>query len=276
MLIEPMTIEDGFIKRFFKNSLQLVLKDITSWVLYITLIFVVSVFINSIIGVFAETAPKHATAIVGVFTKIVFGLWLLFFGMELAANTDYATTNNFNILKQLSVTFKHARTFLFDNFMYIVVLISIIALLSAMVSSNPEVQKQAVTGGEFITFIYDNFILMNQLIFWGLIVASTSNKLFSFPVVRQFSLNGYEEAGMLSQKGFKVNPKLGLFKNITMPFALLAAPLLTFIIFLPLVMPFVSLFIYMAFREVFLNKKENEKQEVFAMEGKLQTVGLDK
>lgn len=276
MLIEPVTIEDGFIKRFFKNSLQLVLKDITSWVLYITLIFVVSIFINSILGVFAETAPKHAVAIVGVFTKIVFGLWLLFFGMELAANTDYGTTGEFSVIKQLSVTFRHARTFLFDNFMYIVVLISIIALLSAMVSSNPNVQKQELPGGEFITFIYDNFILMNQLIFWGLIVASTSNKLFSFPAVRQFSLGGYEEAGMLSQKGFRVNPKLGLFKNITMPFALLAAPLLTFIILLPLVMPFVSLFIYMAFREVFLNKKENEKQEVFVMEGNLQTISIDK
>ncbi len=276
MLIEPRTIEDGFVKRFFKNSLQLILKDITSWIFYITIIFVVSIFLNSVLELFAQSAPKHAFVIVGVFAKIVFGLWLVFFGMELAANTDYGTTGEFNIFKQLRITFRHAKTFLFDNFMFIVVMISIIALLSTMVSSNSEAQKPIIEGGEFITFIYDNFILMNQLVFWGLIVASTSNKLFSFPAVRQFNLGGYEEAGMLSQKGFRINPKLGLFKNITMPFVLLAAPLLTFIILLPIVMPFVSLFIYMAFREVYLNKKENEKQEVFAMEGKLQTVSVDK
>ncbi len=276
MLIEPITIEDGFIKRFFKNSVQLVLKDITSWMLYITVIFVVSIFLNSVLEVFAQTAPKHAFVIVGVFSKIILGLWLVFFGMELAANTDYGTTDEFNVLKQLKLTFKHAKTFLFDNFMYVVVMISIIAILSTMVTSNPNAQKVEFPGGEFMEFLYDNFVLMNQLIFWGLIVASTSNKLFSFPAVRQFNLGGYEEAGILSQKGFKINPKLGLFKNITLPFALLAAPIITFIVLLPLVMPFVSLFTYVAFREVFLNKKENEKQEVFAMEGKLQTISANK
>lgn len=273
MLIEPRTIEDGFAKRFFKNSLRLIIKDITSWVLYLTLLFVISIILNATFDFFSGVAPKPATYIVEIFLKIICGLWILFFGMELAANTDYGTTNKFNVFKQISLSFKHSKLFIVNNFVYLFTLIVAMVLLGSFISGDANSAKKAsVNLGELTLFIYDNFILMNQLIFWGLIGASTSNKLFAFPILRQFNLGGYEEAGAFSQKGFKVNPKLGLFKNITLPFGLLVAPIITFVIFLPLVIPFVSLFIYVAFREVFLNKKENEKQESFVLNGKLQTI----
>lgn len=267
MIIEPITLEPGFFKRFIKNSYSLIWRDITIWLLYIFVSFVLSIGANNLLDLVYQTSSYDISRIFMYGLKIFFGVFVCFWGVEIAANLDYSTMVESGVFKTIKVSAKHTVFYLKENIIYVTVLLAVLEVLRLILFKSAK--HVPIDNSNIIDFFIATFGSMVDFVFWGFLIISTARRSFSFPLIRQFSLGSYAEAKLLSQKGFDVNPKLDVFFNMGLPFLIIVSPIFTFFILIPFVYPLVSLLIYMSFREIYLNKTENEKQEVKQQEGKL-------
>ncbi len=120
----------------------------------------------------------------------------------------------------------------------------------------------------------DYFFNMTLIMFWGVILALNHSRLFYYPIMRQFSMYDTKIAYNLSEKALNINPHLKAFMHFAYPFLILMMPLYTLLVGIPFLIPFIPLILYVAFREIFLNKKENEKEEVHIAEYNLKPVHI--
>jgi len=246
MLLEPHKIEDKFFGRFLKNSFKLFLKNPISWSVFIFLSFLISAAFSSI------PFPEQV-AIIPIFLKILIGIWTLFLGFEFAANTDYNTFSLTRIFQYFKISLKHSIQFIKDNFMYIMFLLVIISVLHLIFSS---VDKPEPKNPEAYRAYFDYFFNMTSIMFWGFILALHRSRVFYYPIMRQFYMNDPELAYRLSEKSLDINPPLKAFMHFAYPILIIMMPIYTLLIGTPFFIPFIPLILYVAFKEIFLNKEE--------------------
>lgn len=251
-----MRLEDGYLKRFLKNSYKLILKNIPAWIIYVAFALLISLFHISIFNDFKSVSNSVSVVLIEILSKVVIGVWFIFYGLEIAANVDYKTYSIYKNFKYLEISLRHTFIFIKENIPQITILLLIIFILMITLFSSA-----ATSSKQEYPLIFITFLKMNDIFFWGFLTVGTGQSFFTYPIQRMFQL-GFEESRFLSKKSMFINPHLNFFFNGLMPIIILFTPIITFIFFLPLTAPLLSLILYMAFREIFLNKKENEKEEV--------------
>lgn len=264
MLIEPHKIEEKFFGRFLKNSFKLLLKNPVGWALFILLTFFIA-------AVFSNVPIFDNTNLVSIFFKIIIGLWLLFLGFEIAANTDYNSFKVVNLFQYMRISFKHSLQFIKNSIGYLVFLLIFLAILNFVFfgSSVDIVRNSHEANEEFKAYLY-YFFNMSSLLFWGFILSIHGSRLFYYPLMRQFDMSEPMVAYKLSEKGCDINPSFKMFVNFGYPLMIILMPIYTLLIGTPFFIPLIPLIIYVAFREIFLNKTENEKEKVMVQIPNLQ------
>ncbi len=256
MNLEPIQLEEGYLKRFFKNGYKLILKNIPAWIIYIGFALFISLCHISLFTAIKDVSTSVSIGLFEILSKVFIGVWFIFYGLEIAANVDYKTYSIFKNFKYIEISFRHTLLFIKENIPQIAILLLIIFILMITVFSSAPTSSK-----EQYPLIFLTFLKMNDIFFWGFLTVGTGQSFFTYPIQRMFQLE-FEESRFLSKKSMFINPHLNLVFNGFIPIIILVAPLATFIFLLPLTAPMLSLMLYMAFREIFLNKKENEKEEV--------------
>ncbi len=250
-----MRLEDGYLKRFLKNSYKLILKNIPAWIIYVAFALFISLFHISIFNEFKSVSNSISVVLIEILSKVVIAVWFIFYGLEIAANVDYNTYSISKNFKYLALSLRHTFIFIKENILPITIFLIIFILIITVVISVPT----SATQDSPLIFII--FLKMNDILFLGFLTVGINQSFFTYPLQRMFQL-GFEESRFLSQKSMFVNPHLNFLFNGLMPIVIFFTPIVMFVFLIPLTAPLLSLILYMAFREIFLNKKENEKEEV--------------
>jgi hypothetical protein len=262
MLLEPHKIEDKFLSRFIKNSFNLFLKNPIAWTVFIFVLFLISAVFNSV--PFLNQDDVISTSL-----EMIIGVWTLFLGFEFAANIDYNTFNIKHTFQYFKISLKYSVYFIKDNFIYIISFIITLSILHLILSS---IEKSKFTNSETYMDYSIYFFNMTYIIFLGILFALHRSRIFYYPIMRQFFINDSSIAYYLSKKSLDINQNFKIFLYFVYPLVIIMIYKFTLLFrtlfFIPFI-PFFHLILYTAFREIFLNKKENEKEEVYILEHNL-------
>lgn len=230
MHIQPQKVEKGFIKRWAKQSLSLILRNPIIWTMIILTMWWVSLLgINSIF-------------------KLLLGLWFVLLGLEICCTTDYQKMNLNNIIQAISQASKGwllQINFKMIFFSFIVVLFLII---DATHKPDPKLVKP---------FLYDTFWIYG---FGMLAISGFGLQILSHPFSQAFDVADRKIVFSQCLKAAQINKEVELFFEIAIIINILVVSLLLPALVIAL-MPFSCAMIYVAFREIFLGQKENTVEQ---------------
>lgn len=259
MLLEPSQLENGYQKRFLNNSKLLLLKNLPAWLFYISIILIISSFIFLFLDyAFKELGIHYKIMLFADFTiKMLFGCFSIFLGLEFAANIDFGTFSFKKILDYINISLRNTINYIKFNITHILFLGIILLIIVNLFDINFKTEST----NSLFQLMLIVFYKTNTVFFWGFLTVGVKESYYFYPIKRMFELNNYESK-LLSQKGIRKNPEFAFLLTGIIPILILMLPFFTFVFLLPITIPFVSLLLYVSFREIFLNKKENEKEEI--------------
>jgi hypothetical protein len=239
MQIEPHTVEPGFVKRWTVQSIALLLRSPIIWGLVIVSYFFVSkIFTGSIWYLFV-------------------GGFLLMLSLEFACFTDFSKMNLNGFLSCTKVAAKNYIQYIKDRKIFLIVFCIVMLVLDNMMSRPVTKEGVAVSVGDISMFTS----IMFSIIFGYIFLNNGGHlQIFTYPLKRAFDSNETEAISATCLKATVKNPRVFLFFEIgvfmTMIFMGAFFPItgLFFSVFIPCL-------IYVAFREIFWGKRENQKQE---------------
>ena len=239
MQIEPHTVEPGFVKRWTVQAISLLLRSPVIWGLMIMSYFFVSkVFTSSIWYLFV-------------------GGFLLMVSLEFACFTDFSKMSLNSFFSCIKVAGKNYIQYIKDRKIFLIVFCIIMLVLDRMMNSSVSKEIKPVSVSEISMFTSITFSII-----FGYIFLNNGGQLqiFTYPLKRAFNSDENEAISATCLKAKVKNPKVfiffevGLFMTILLIGSIFPITGLFFSIFVPCI-------IYVAFREIFWGKRENQKQE---------------
>lgn len=237
MQIEPHTVEPGFVKRWTVQAISLLLRSPVIWGLTIVSYFFVSkVFTSSIWYLFV-------------------GGFLLMVSLEFACFTDFSKMSLNSFFSCIKVAGKNYIQYVKDRKIFLIVFCIIMLVLEGLITSL--VSKDITHVSETSMFTSITFSVIFSYIFLN---NGGQLQIFTYPLKRSFNSDENEAISATCLKAKAKNPKVFIFfeSGVFMTMILIGS-------FFPITGLFFSIFlpclIYVAFREIFWGKRENQKQE---------------
>lgn len=239
MQIEPHTVEPGFVKRWTIQAIALLLRSPIIWGLMIVAYYFVSkIFTNSIWYLFV-------------------GGFLLMVSLEFACFTDFSKMSLNSFFSCIKVAVKNYIQYIKDRKIFLIIFCIIMLVLDSMMTRPISKEGTPVSVSEISMFTSITFSVI-----FGYIFLNNGGQLqiFTYPLKRAFGLDKNEAISATCLKAKTKNPKVfiffevGLFMSIILIGSFFPVTGLFFSIFVPCL-------IYVAFREIFWGKRENQKQE---------------
>lgn len=244
MQIEPHTVEPGFVKRWTIQSIALLLRSPIIWGFVIISYFFVSKIFT------------------GLIWHLFVGGFLLMLSLEFACFTDFSKMNINGFLSCLKVSAKNYIQYIKDRKIFLIIFCIFMLVLDSMMSRPVAKDGTPININDISMFTS----IMFSIIFGYIFLNNGGHlQIFTYPLRRAFDSDETEAISATCLKATAKNPKVFLFFEIvvfmTMIFMGTFFPItgLFFVIFLPCL-------IYVAFREIFWGKRENQKQENSATE----------
>ena len=248
MNIEPQTVEPGFAKRWTVQAIALMFRSPITWTMIILCYF------------FGSQIISHS-------------IWLLFLGgfllmlsLEFACYTDFNKMSLNSFISCIHISFKNYIQYIKDKKIFIITFCILFFLIDLMANyaiskstkeiSTPNLSEISIFSNMMFTVIF-GYIFLNS---------GSMLQIFSYPLRRAFDSNEVKAIDATCEKAKNKNPEVFLFFElfVFMGMILLAT-------FFPITGIFFSGFlpclIYVAFREIFWGKKENQKQEENLLSG---------
>ena len=233
----PQKVKDGFILRWSKQSLELIVRNPIVWIIYLTSLFFISMIESPIYIIF------------------MFAVFFVIIGFNIMALSDskHFTISNFFLELKNSV-FDFYIDVSLKRISYFVTVILLIAIHVYF----PE--KPKISAEVNINFLfYKSFLFF----FLGIIVFGPSSNLY-FHYFRKFFNTDHKDIILQScLKAMRLNVNVVLFFNVYILVNFIIVSYILPILILVLA-PLTLGFIYLSFREIFLGKDNNEeiKEEV--------------
>lgn len=254
MFVEPKKIEPKFFSRFIVAGLILLKKAPFVWLVFALVSF-------SVAFIFAQIPFPTQFNIYAVLTKVALGLWLFFLGLEFAAHADYNSFKIKKIFQYFQISLKHTVFFIRDNLFYLLI-VSLVLIIFSLIFSMQSTPFDSSDSSPLHQTHLIYFLYMSAISFWGVVLSLHRSRIFYYAITRQFSIDDKNLAYALSEKALIINPQLKFFIHVGFPILIITMPIYSLIIGIPLFIPMVSILIYIAFKEIFLNKKESVSNPV--------------
>ena len=233
----PQKVKDGFILRWSKQSLELIVRNPIVWIIYLTSLFFISMI----------EAP--------IYIRFMFATFFVIIGFNIMALSDskHFTISNFFLELKNSV-FDFYIDISLKRISYFVTVI----LLIALHLSFPEKPKIS-------TEVNINFLFYKSFLFFflGVIAFGPSSTLYFHYFRKFFNTDDKDIILQSCLKAMRLNVNVVLFFNVYILVNLIIVSTILPILILVLG-PLTLGFIYLSFREIFLGKDNNEeiKEEV--------------
>ncbi len=233
----PQTVKDGFILRWSKQSLELIVRNPIVWIIYLTSLFFISMIESPI------------------YIRFMFAAFFVIIGFNIMALSDskHFTISNFFLELKNSVF-----DFYIDVSLKIISYFVTVILLIALHIYFPE--KPKISEDVNINFLfYKSFLFF----FLGVIAFGPSSNLYFHYFRKFFNTDDKEIILQSCLKAMILNVNVVLFFNVYILVNLIIVSTIFPILILVLA-PLTLGFIYLSFREIFLGKDNNEeiKEEV--------------
>ena len=233
----PQKVKDGFILRWSKQSLELIVRNPIVWIIYLTSLFFISMIESPIYIIF------------------MFAVFFVIIGFNIMALSDskHFTISNFFLELKNSV-FDFYIDVSLKRISYFVTVILLIALHIYL----PE--KPQISAEVNINFLfYKSFLFF----FLGVIAFGPSSNLYFHYFRKFFNTDDKDIILQSCLKAMRLNVNVVLFFNVYILVNLIIVSTIFPILILVLA-PLTLGFIYLSFREIFLGKDNNEeiKEEV--------------
>lgn len=242
MNIEPQTVEPGFAKRWTFQAIALMFRSPIIWTFIILCYFFMSRMINHTIW------------------ALFSGGFLLMLSLEFACYTDFNKINFSSFYSCISISLKNYIQYVKDKKIFLLtfsiffILIDLLVAYYISQSNKPDILPKH---SELSIFINMMFTVTFGYIFLNI---GSMLQIFSYPLRRTFNSDQVNAIDAICQKATQKNPQVFLFFELIVFIGMIAVGS-----FFPVVSIFFAGFlpclIYVAFREIFLGKKENQKQE---------------
>ncbi len=233
----PQKVKDGFILRWSKQSLELIVRNPIVWIIYLTSLFFISMIESPIYIIF------------------MFAVFFVIIGFNIMALSDskHFTISNFFLELKNSV-FDFYIDVSLKRISYFVTVILLIAIHLYF----PEKPKTS-------TEVNINFLFYKSFLFFflGVIAFGPSSNLYFHYFRKFFNTDDKDIILQSCLKAMRLNVNVVLFFNVYILVNLIIVSTILPILILVLA-PLTLGFIYLSFREIFLGKDNNEeiKEEV--------------
>lgn len=233
----PQKVKDGFILRWSKQSLELIVRNPIVWIIYLTSLFFISMI----------EAP--------IYIRFMFAAFFVIIGFNIMALSDskHFTISNFFLELKNSV-FDFYIDVSLKRISYFVTVILLIALHVYF----PEKPKTS-------TEVNINFLFYKSFLFFflGVIAFGPSSNLYFHYFRKFFNTDDKDIISQSCLKAMSLNVNVVLFFNVYILVNFIIVSYILPILILVLA-PLTLGFIYLSFREIFLGKDNNEeiKEEV--------------
>ena len=233
----PQKVKDGFILRWSKQSLELIVRNPIVWIIYLTSLFFISMI----------EAP--------IYIIFMFAVFFVIIGFNIMALSDskHFTISNFFLELKNSV-FDFYIDVSLKRISYFVTVILLIAIHLYF----PEKPKTS-------TEVNINFLFYKSFLFFflGVIAFGPSSNLYFHYFRKFFNTDDKDIILQSCLKAMRLNVNVVLFFNVYILVNLIIVSTIFPILILVLA-PLTLGFIYLSFREIFLGKDNNEeiKEEV--------------